>query len=424
MMAEFSVDFREHVDINLGVGYVNEKTIPSQTIHRALAEVIARADQYRRAFNYGNSAGSENLIRSIRDYLVRHSVGGLSETDLADKRIIIGPNGATSLLESIAHVVSKGIVVTSDPMYYIYTNFLERAGFELLAIEEDREGPRIDRLERGLEQLGKRIKAIRFIYLVTVNNPSCVVLSNRRRREIMGCAHALCRRIGRNVPVIFDRAYEDLVHDPSVEPIESALRYDTHGIAYEVSTLSKVFAPGLRIGYLLGQDGAFMRALVQRTSDAGFSASMITQEISSWLLDHEVADQKKRVCEQYRVKAVAVSQWLSELLGNEIEAQSGGQAGFYFYLTFKTVETHAQSRFFRFLTRTTGDPAIDGQEGAKKPRVLYLPGEHCIYPDGPLAQIGRRQLRLSYGFEELDAIRTAIVLMREAIEYACAPSPQ
>ena len=185
MMAEFSADFRQGVDINLGVGYVNEKTIPDRAIYRALADVIDHPDRHRFAFNYGTSAGSENLITSIRSHLVRSSVGGLSEKDLADKRVIIGPNGATSLLESIALVMSKGLVVTSDPMYYIYTNFLERLGFKLLAVPEDREGPRMDLLQKQLEQLGPERKAIRFIYLVTVSNPTCTIISNRRRREIV-----------------------------------------------------------------------------------------------------------------------------------------------------------------------------------------------------------------------------------------------
>ena len=418
MMAEFASGFRDGVDINLGVGYVNEQTIPAMEIRRALECVLENPGKYRQSLNYGGPTGSENLIDSIRRYIVANKIGGLTDEILAGRKIIIGPNGATSLLESLAYVLPRGIVVTSDPTYYIFTNFLERRGFQMLAVPEDHEGIRTDLLGKKLDALGDRLDEVAFFYLVTINNPSCAILSNHRRRELIRSASRLSYRLGRRIPVILDRAYEDLVHDPEVGPLESGLLSDPEGIVYEIGTLSKVLAPALRIGYMIGQGGSFMKVMVQRTFDAGFSAALITQEIASWLLDSQVEHQLARVRAGYRHKALAVRSWVDQYLGDELEMVSGGRAGFYFYLTLRRVETGEESPFFRYLTRTTGDPEIDGPSEARRPRVVYIPGEICVHPRGDLAEAGRRQLRISYAFEELDALRRAVVLMKEAIDYA------
>jgi 2-aminoadipate transaminase len=418
MMADFASGFRDGVDINLGVGYVNERTIPAAEIHKALGIVIQSPEKYRQALNYGGSAGSQNLIDSIRRFLVDNGVGGLTEAVLRDKEIIVGPNGATSLLESLAYVLPEGIVVTTDPMYYIYTNFLERRGRDLLAVPEDEEGIRTDLLEKKLRALGKRADQISYFYVVTVSNPTSTILSNKRRRELVELTSHFCSSIGRKVPVVLDRAYEDLVHDPEVGPLESGLLSDKAGIVYEVGTLSKVLAPALRIGYMIGPGGPFTNAMIQRTSDAGLSAPLITQEISSWLLDHQIKRQLESVRAGYRAKAQTLRRWVDDLLGSELESVSGGRAGFYLYLTFRQIETCEGSPFFRYLTRTTGEESMDGPDKNRKPRVLYIPGEICVHPRGDMTDIGRRQLRLSYGYEELDTLRRAIDLMREATEFA------
>ena len=418
LMAEFSGTFRDGIDINLGVGYVNEKTIPVTSLVEAMQAVAANPRKYRQAFNYGSPAGSENLIASIRRFLLESQCGQLDAATLARKRLVIGACGATSILDALVDVLPPGIIITSDPMYYIYTEGLMRKGFEVLAVPEDDEGIDLAVLQRKLNALGEEARRISFFYVVTVNNPSCTILSNRRRRALLDVASALSRQQGRLIPIFYDLAYELLLHNPNAEPFASVLPVDDLGIVYEIGTLSKILAPSLRIGYLLGPDGALMNAMVQCTSDTGFSAPLFVQEMASYLIDNCIGAQLQTVNQGYREKAIAVREAIERNLGPFLEKCRGGSAGFYYYLTFKAIETQPGSDFFRFLMRTTGDTCVDGPAANRNPSVIYIPGEYCVHPRGDLAERGRRQLRVSYGFEEVPRIIEALECMREAIEFS------
>jgi len=424
MMSEFALEFREGIDINLGVGYVNEKTIPRNLIKEAYREVLDHPDKYPVALNYGSSKGSENLIESIIKYYTDNKIGCIDEGVIRSKEIIIGPNGATSLLNGISNLVRPGIVITSDPLYYIYCNLLERAGFEILAVPEDEKGMRADLLRQRIEAIGDMKKKISFIYVVTINNPTGTIISNDRKKELIQVASDLSKDLGRKVPIFLDKAYEDLIHDPKVEKPISGFLTDEIEIVYEIGTFSKVLAPALRIGYMIGPSGPFMRTMVQKTNDVGLCPSLITQEIVSYILDHHINEQLRRVRDGYRKRAVAVKRWIDEELRDFAPDYCGGKAGFYFYLTFNEgIKTNETSNLYKFLKRMTGNPCLDGPLNNKKPCVVYIPGEFCVHKKGEMVEIGRRQMRISYGYEEPERIKEALSYIRDGACYAERTSP-
>lgn len=418
MMASFATDFRDGVDINLGVGYVNEKTIPTALLAEVVGEIAAQPAQFRQAFNYGGPQGAPSLMEALREYYVAEAIGGMTAEVMARQELLIGPSGATSILEALADVMEPGIVITADPLYYIYSHHLERKGFDVIAVPEDAKGLNPSAVRHILEQLGPMAERLSFFYVVTVNNPSGTVLCNEYRMGLAALAKEWSERLGRCCPIFFDQAYEWLIHDPEVERPRSVLVEFPEAPAYEIGTFSKVLAPALRIGFMVGAPGALMQALIQKTSDVGFSAPLLNQEIVAVMLQRHMREQVARVNEGYRAKSAVVGEAIREMLGPWLEEVRGGTAGFYYYLTFQKTATHSRSPFFNFLSRTTGDPAVDGQPGALHPRVIYIPGDFCVHPLGFSKEIGQRQLRLSYGFEEESRIVEALRLMRKALQYA------
>ncbi len=120
----------------------------------------------------------------------------------------------------------------------------------------------------------------------------------------------------------------------------------------------------------------------------------------------------------YREKALAVRGWLDAMLGDAIEECRGGQASFYYYLTLDGIRT--EERLARSSAAWRGprvSEEVDGPAEGKLPRVAYIPGEFCVHPKGAMVEQGTRQLRLSYGYEELGHLEEAIGYMAEAVRY-------
>ena len=418
MMASFARTFRPGIDINVGVGFVNELTLPYDHLSESVATIVAQQDLYRNALNYGDPAGTSLLRTRIKEML-REELPAEDHPLLQERELVMGTSGATSILESLAQIFKPGLIIMADPVYYIYRLFLERKGFKILGLPEDENGLNPDQLQEILTSSQINIEDLRFVYLVTVSNPTGTILSNERKHRIVQLISQLAETRGIYVPVIFDQAYTGLIHDPGVEVQESVFREDVYDLVYEVGTLSKILSPSFRLGYVVGKPTSLLAAIQERNSDVGFSASPLNQYIAAVLLTQVLKPQRQRVLQGYREKAQAMMERIDQQLGPYLESYTGGRAGFYFYLTFKDIETHPESDFYRYLNRCTGDPAIDGEHlNACPPRLAYIPGSFCVLPDGALREPGNRSLRISYGFESMEHVLTAIDMMAEASAYA------
>lgn len=418
MMAAVSAQLRPGVDVNLGVGYVNEATLPVDAVRDAVHAIAARDPAYPRALNYGGPRGEPHLLAAVRRFLGRRDAGPVAEAVLARRAVVPGPAGVTSLLEGLAAVVEPGLVLTTDPTYYIFADLLARRGFEVVAVPEDAQGAVPEALHAAASALGDRLRALRFLYVMGVSNPTGALLPNDRRRLLVRLASILSHACRRPVPLVIDRAYDDLVHDPEAERPESMAAHDADGLVYELDSLSKTVAPGLRIGWCVGPPGPLMDALAQHGSDVGFSAPPLAQAVAAHVLDHAIDQQIALVRADYRARAVQVRAWLDARLGPNVAEVRGGAAGFYYWVTLRDVDTAEGARLWRYCTRTTGDADLDGPAHEPRARLVYLPGAHCVQPGGALAAPARCQLRLSYAYEPPEALERGIDVLGDGVAYA------
>ncbi|MGI8858500.1 MAG: PLP-dependent aminotransferase family protein, partial [Thermomicrobiales bacterium] len=108
----------------------------------------------------------------------------------------------------------------------------------LLPVALDGEGMRIDLLEQILARHRPK-----FIYtLPTYQNPTGVTMPLARRHALL----ALAARYG--VPIVEDDPYGELHYGDEPPPRLAAL--DRRGLVIYLSTMSKLFLPGLRLGWL------------------------------------------------------------------------------------------------------------------------------------------------------------------------------
>jgi GntR family transcriptional regulator/MocR family aminotransferase len=267
---------------------------PDVTLVPALA--LARA--YRRALlrkggevlGYGDPRGHERLRAAIAAMLA--STRGLA----VDASNVIITRGSQMALFLIARTLfAPGDVVAVEGLGYVPAwEALRGTGAKLVPLPVDAAGV-------SVEALGQLVakQPVRAIYLTPHHQyPTTVSLSPGRRIELL----ELARR--RRIAVIED----DYDHEFHYEgrPILPLASTDTSGSVVYLGTLSKVLAPGVRIGYVVAPprvvaEMASQRALVDINGD-----QVVECAVAELFEDGEVQRHVSRARRIYRARRDAL----------------------------------------------------------------------------------------------------------------------
>lgn len=346
-------------------GFPNPATFPSGVLEEIAAELFSGDAGV--ALQYTPVEG----IASVREYLLDRQEH-LQGARPALEELIVTSGGMECLALTCAAMIDPGDAIAVEaPSYLGALLAFDRAGGDVHGIPMDEDGLIVDALAERLDG-GLRPK---FLYTIPeFQNPTGRTLPLERRRALV----ELCRE--RGVLIVEDVAYRELSFDGTNLPTLWSLGPD---VVLQAGTFSKVFFPGVRLGWATGP-----RRVVAELA----SAKQTTDQCSGAL--------GQRMLEAYG-RAGHFGRELPkarELYGSHWRALD---AALRRHLPGGCAWTEPDGGFLTWLALPEGLDARELRPAAIEAGVAYVPGAPFYPGDGD----GHGELRLSFsalGEAELD----------------------
>jgi DNA-binding transcriptional MocR family regulator len=347
----------------------------------AVGEVTAAVvrDHGPVALQYGGGQGLDHLRDRLVDVMAAE---GISAT--ADDLVVT--TGGQQALDLIGKLFCDpgDVVLAEGPAYVGALGAFAAYQAEVVHVPMDADGLVPEALEETVRRLGATGRRAKFLYTVPNHqNPAGVSLSERRREQVVAIAER------HDLLVVEDNPYGLLDFKGEIRP---ALRSLAPERVLYVGTLSKIFSPGIRVGWVVAP-APIRDKLVLLKEAADLCQSNLTQYVAErWLATQPWLQQVESYREVYRERCDALlSEVAAELPSSCTWSQPTG--GFFVWVGLP--------------------PGLDSGELLAKAlgaRVAYVPGA-AFRADGA----GADHLRLSFCFPPPERIREGVRRLAEVL---------
>lgn len=295
--------------IDFGLGQPSPSLLPLAAIARAAGERLG-GDADPLVLQYGTRRGHLGFREALAELLSREYGHAVSAHQLA-------VTGGTSLaLSMVSQVFARpgSVVVCSDPTYFLAAGIFATQHLEVVGVPTDHGGLDVEALARRL-RAGLRPA---FVYCIpSFHNPCGVTLHAERARRLIELAER------HDFVVVADEPYP-LLHFG--EPPPCMMSFDEgRGRVLSLGSLSKILAPGLRLGWAHGEPPLINRLIDHGSLRSGgcqnpVIASVVHGTIESGFLVEHLAHLRRVLGE----RAGALVRALSERLELDVSRPGGG----------------------------------------------------------------------------------------------------
>jgi GntR family transcriptional regulator/MocR family aminotransferase len=292
----------------LGGGVPDVRLVPTAALARAHRRALLRHGP--RVLSYGDPRGAPELRAGVAALLAATRSLPVEAEDVQLTR------GSQQALELAARVLIRpGDRVAVEALGYRPAwRALEAAGARLVPVPVDAEGLSLDGLDAAL-----RAGPLRAVYVTPHHQfPTTVTLSAPRRLGLLARARA-------HGLAILEDDYDHELHYEG-RPIAPLASRDTDGLVLYFGSLSKILAPGLRTGWVVGPRPVLARiAAVRRHTDRQGELAM-ELALAELFEDGEILRHARRMRRIYLARRDHAVACLRERLGHVLELDVPGGA--------------------------------------------------------------------------------------------------
>ncbi len=248
--------------ISLAGGLPDTSTFPPKSFAAQMTRIAQ--ESAAEALQYGPTEGFEETEDCILEVMA-------AEGMLPDPEDVIVTTGGQQAIDLVCKtLVDPGdVVICEAPTYPGAVPVFCSYQAEVVQIEVDEDGMRIDDLEAVLATLRSEGRRPKFVYSVpTFQNPAGVTMSLERRRRLVELAKA------REMLVIEDNPYGLLRYGG--EQLPPLYQLDGGDFVIYIGTFSKILSPGIRLGWAVAPPPV-MEKIVLGKQAADLCTSTLTQ---------------------------------------------------------------------------------------------------------------------------------------------------